>query len=96
MINNPWGVMIAAVTLVIALYKSLNKQMTIAEQKKRALNDVDLTAQNNIIRETQLLDRLFRVAGDETRSKEDRLMDSYERTDVRTWKMKPPCWIMRM
>ena len=73
MLKNPWGVFLAAGTLLLSLYQSLNKEMTIAEQKQRALDDVSKTAQKNIARETAMLNQLLKVARDENRSQEERL-----------------------
>ena len=73
MLNNPWGVLIAAGTALLALYQTLNKELTIAEQKQKALDDASKAAQKNIARETAMLEQLLKVARDENRSQEERL-----------------------
>ena len=73
MLNNPMGVVFAAVTLLYTLYKSLNKELTITEQKQKALNDVNLKAKNSIAEQTVELERLLKIAKNETLSKEQRL-----------------------
>jgi tubulin-specific chaperone A len=73
MLNNPLGVVIAAATLLFSLYKSLNKELSVNEQKQKALNDVNLTANKSIAEQTVKLERLLKIARNETKSKADRL-----------------------
>jgi hypothetical protein len=64
---NPYGVLTAAATALYTLiYKSMNRELSAAEQKQQALNDVNLTAQKNIIEQTAGLERLLKIARDET------------------------------
>jgi TP901 family phage tail tape measure protein len=73
MLNNPFGVVIAAATLLFSLYKSLNKELSVSEQRQKALNDVNLTAKKSIAEQTSELKLLFSVAKNEAISKEERL-----------------------
>ncbi|GHU79670.1 phage tail tape measure protein [Bacteroidia bacterium] len=73
MLNNPIGVVLAAATLLYTLYKSLNKELTLAEQKQRTLNDVNLKAKRDIAEQTAELERLLKIAKNEILSKEQRL-----------------------
>jgi TP901 family phage tail tape measure protein len=70
---NPYGAVLVAVTLVYNIYKSLNKEMSIAEQKQKAINDVTVTAKKAIVDQSIELEHLLKIARDETKSKDERL-----------------------
>jgi len=70
---NPWGVLLAAATVFITYFRSVNRELTIAQQKQKTLNDINAEANKNIASQVAELDRLLRIARDENRSKAERL-----------------------
>lgn len=69
---NPWLFLAAGLATVTAAIYHYSKGLSSAEKAQRKLNDVQIQAEQNIVREKIEMERLLMVARDKTRSDQDR------------------------
>lgn len=69
---NPFGAVLAVVTLLIAAYVAFGREADVANQKQLMLNDINKIATQSVIAQKEELNQLMRVARNENASKAER------------------------
>lgn len=82
MMTTPWGFILGAVAAIGTAYVMFSKSADEASASQKVLSDVHLEASKNIAVEKAELDRLTKIAQDETLSKEKRLAAIQKLNDI--------------
>lgn len=71
--TSPWGFVLSMIAAVVVAYQAFSSELTQAQKLQQSLADVELETAKSISKQKSELEKLVKIAQDETNSKEARL-----------------------
>lgn len=71
--TSPWGFVLSMIAAVVVAYQSFSSELSKTEKLQKSLADVELETAKSISKQKSELEKLVKIAQDETNSKEARL-----------------------
>lgn len=71
--TSPWGFVLSMIAAVVVAYQAFSSQLTQTQKLQKSLSDVELETAKSISKQKSELERLVKIAQDETNSKKERL-----------------------